>query len=450
MRRDPTAVRPYSCFGDWLGLCALMLCACTLPEVSKYVPPGQEPQLSDAASSMCLASGGCDATATSTLPASTEAGASGMALGTTAGFGASGGDAAAGETSQGAAGTGMTEAAAEPDSGSAAASGCAPNELMCSTGCVPNDARNCGRCGHDCTALPHVSGPVSCSAGSCVIEEGSCAPGWDLCSPDTELGCNVDITQPSHCGNCHTACDASAPLCSEGKCVTGCSSDAPTLCSGSCVNTDSDANACGACDRRCTTNVAHAQPTCRSGECTFTCSSGYTECSGACVDTDSDSDNCGGCGVGCSGGKECRSGSCECSGGLQDCRGECVRPTTVEACGSSCEVCRTNVANASPTCEGGTCSFSCDSGFTACGNSCVDTSSDPENCGRCGRSCPGPRTEPGVAACYSGQCAVDCDSGYGNCGDDCLNTKTDPSHCGLCDEPCPAGWSCANFQCIAP
>jgi hypothetical protein len=33
---------------------------------------------------------------------------------------------------------------------------CAPPNLQCSAGCVPDDVHNCGTCGHDCTDLPHV------------------------------------------------------------------------------------------------------------------------------------------------------------------------------------------------------------------------------------------------------------------------------------------------------
>lgn len=42
---------------------------------------------------------------------------------------------------------------------------------------------------------------------------------------------------------------------------------------------------------------------------------------------------------------------------------------------------------------------SCATGYTQCGSDCVDLTTDPENCGACGRACPA-----GVA-CAGGVCA---------------------------------------------
>jgi hypothetical protein len=49
---------------------------------------------------------------------------------------------------------------------------CGVGGLRCGNSCVADDKENCGACGHDCTALPHVNGPVDCkecnSSGNCV------------------------------------------------------------------------------------------------------------------------------------------------------------------------------------------------------------------------------------------------------------------------------------------
>lgn len=53
---------------------------------------------------------------------------------------------------------------------------------------------------------------------------------------------------------------------------------------------------------------------------------------------------------------------------------------------------------------------------TACGVSCVDVQSDPNNCGVCGRSCVVAHAE---ALCVQGECAMaGCDAGWGDCDGD--------------------------------
>src|SRR5262245_10368502 len=74
--------------------------------------------------------------------------------------------------------------------------------LICDAGCVPNDIHNCGRCGHDCTLLSHVSGSVTCESGRCTFPDSSCASQWAHCNPDPDDGCETDISKTNNCGAC--------------------------------------------------------------------------------------------------------------------------------------------------------------------------------------------------------------------------------------------------------
>ena len=238
-----------------------------------------------------------------------------------------------GETG-GAGDTGSTDAA----EGGGTDGGC--SGLVCSGTCVPSDVHNCGACGHDCTALPHVSGPVSCSpAGACVFPVSSCAPGWTQCLTNPDLGCETNIATTANCGSCGNMCSGNTPVCSGSgstyACASGCPAGDPTLCSGTCVDTTSNPDDCNACGNVCATSVAHAQPTCVKSACSYACNSGYTECSAACVDTTSDDNNCNGCGIKCGGGMHCLSSMCQCTGGLANCGGTCTNTSnTVADCGS--------------------------------------------------------------------------------------------------------------------
>ena len=76
--------------------------------------------------------------------------------------------------------------------------------------------------------------------------------------------------------------------------------------------------------------------------------------------------------------------------------------------------------------------FECDP-LTQCGQHCVETQTDPSNCGGCGRTCFFPNAE---ANCVDGQCQLGvCEIGFFNADVD------DSNGCELADE-CIEGQSC--------
>ena len=404
--------------------------------------------------------------------------------------GDTGADGGSGEDTGSTADTGSGADTAMANDTGAAEAGC--SGLVCSGVCVPDDVHNCGTCGNDCTALPHVSGPVSCSAGQCSFPLSSCAAGWTHCSANVAQGCETNESSTSSCGGCGVVCPSTAPVCSGSgssySCVTGCTAPTPTLCSGTCVNTTSNPSDCSTCGNVCSA-PAHAQATCVSSACGISCNSGFTLCSGACVDTTSDPNNCNGCGLKCTGGEQCVGSACKCPAGTNLCGGSCVADS-VSACGPSCAIC-TSPTNGTTACNGTACVDSCPSSsypaYCSASNSCVNTANDNNNCGSCGHQCTGgescqgsncactagthlcggscssnsstascgatsciacPVPSNGTATCNGTTCGISCNGGYAQCGSSCANTQSDPANCGGCGHNCLAG-GCSLGVCQA-
>jgi hypothetical protein len=158
----------------------------------------------------------------------------------------------------------------------------------------------------------------------------------------------------------------------------------------------------------------------------------FQECSGVCQDVLYDPNNCGWCGNVCpppppnskgksTGAAVCLSGTCGCScdKGLRECvdaKGRCVCVSGPCAC---------TTAN-------------CKSPNTCCNNVCIDTMTDPGNCGGCGKAC---QCGPGfTAVCTSGTCSCQCLPPHTVCpgpnGSICTNTSYDVANCGTCGNVC--------------
>jgi hypothetical protein len=122
-----------------------------------------------------------------------------------------------------------------------------------------------------------------------------------------------------------------------------------------------------------------------------------------------------------------------CPSGQTVCNGTCVNmstdPKNCGKCGNTC---------ASGSCESGVCA-GCPSGQTVCNDTCVNINTDPKNCGKCGNICAS-------GSCENGICAA-CPSGQTVCNDTCVDISTDPNNCGKCGNTCAPGESCLNGVC---
>ena len=178
-------------------------------------------------------------------------------------------------------------------------------------------------------------------------------------------------------------------------------------CDTRCVDSANDPANCGYCGRTCSSGQ-----TCVAGACTTPCADGQTPCGGRCVDTYADAANCGACGRACGAGERCVAGACrppcaahcDCRLGQQCEGGGCVTPLDFSPptppeifrnqCVDTCQCQRFAVSGA--VCTEQMCR--CPGGGVWCDSRCVNTASDPANCGQCGFACA-PST-----LCRNGNC----------------------------------------------
>jgi hypothetical protein len=84
----------------------------------------------------------------------------------------------------------------------------------------------------------------------------------------------------------------------------------------------------------------------------------------------------------------------------------------------------------------------CDPGLAFCNDVCVDTQTDPANCGLCGNACGAGEI------CFAGVCAREHRCGaLVNCNDVCVDLATDAANCGACGNACAADEICFAGQC---
>jgi len=168
-------------------------------------------------------------------------------------------------------------------------------------------------------------------------------------------------------------------------------------------------------------------------DCNPQCAAGYHCDNGACLQDSTGTDGSMG-----DGGGACAQA---CSGLTPHCNagGHCVGCTSDMQCpqGHYCKVQSDTVANCTigcmsdDRCGGGT--------MKCCNMQCVDSGSDPLNCGQCGKACSGMHQS---ATCNNGVCAGGaCDPGWGDCdgnpANGCeANLHVDSNNCTACGMKC--------------
>ncbi|MBM4776909.1 MAG: hypothetical protein GQE15_04325, partial [Archangiaceae bacterium] len=157
-------------------------------------------------------------------------------------------------------------------------------------------------------------------------------------------------------------------------------------CGTMCLDLQTDPNNCGRCGQTCSGAQVCINGTCAvlPSDCTqpgATCGAGFF------CDPIARS-----CRIGCRLNTDCPTGAtcnaamnqCSCPSAQHTCGQTCVSDTAVTSCGTSCNACPPPPANAvANTCAQGSCSFTCNPGFTQQGNACVDIDECLTNNGGC-------------------------------------------------------------------
>jgi hypothetical protein len=135
-------------------------------------------------------------------------------------------------------------------------------------------------------------------------------------------------------------------------------------------------------------------------------------------------------------GGECAGVDCRCADELASCGTTCIDVSSdAQNCGACGQACPTT-----QVCSAGACG--CPTDRLLCGASCIDSSSDDQNCGGCGNACRDSEV------CSSGACV--CPTGQALCGDSCVDQQSDESNCGACGTACSGGQICASGTCECP
>jgi hypothetical protein len=346
-----------------------------------------------------------------------------------------------------------TDVASDPVNCGSCSVGC-PNGATCDGGVCLDDAGALVHCtiGSDCPAgtlcNSHGCSPPTCGSGNryCSGDGGGSCCGAACVDTDTD---------PENCGGCAITCPvALGSTCHNGGCVwpdggaLDCNVDGAS-CSGGFQ--------CGGVGPGCVPPTCELG----QARCAFAgLTPGLGTCCGdVCVDTGSDPLNCLGCGIECpSGYCDNGLGSCLPSPLSQGCAASCGSGTI---CAQGwCVDSRCDSLASAPYClaedgAAGLCCFLQNS--LDPGSACADPSNDPLNCGTCGLVCPAGATCVnglcnGLAACGPGHagsyCDIDAGLSFLCCpGLGCIDTSSDPQNCGACNSSCGIGQTCDAGQC---
>jgi hypothetical protein len=248
-------------------------------------------------------------------------------------------------------------------------------------------------------------------------------------------------------GTCNDAGQCCTAFSGEVACGAGCCNTllGNTCCGSGCVDTQSDNGNCGGCGVVC--SGGHS---CQNGVCA--CPEATTDCGTECVDTTFDNLNCGACGHACGAGQTCIDSTCRCSSSLDTlCNGQCVYlPADDANCGACGHACGAGLVCIASQCV---CS---DVGDALCNGTCIDVVSDRNNCNGCGNVCPagqdcvGARCQAPCGPCeelVNNVCVLKDLAKDTVCNGLCVDTQSDPNNCGGCGTVCPSGVTCTNGNC---
>lgn len=281
-------------------------------------------------------------------------------------------------------------------------------------------------------------------------------------------GCYGDGTTPV------TLTDGGNVVITPPPCVTNtqnCDGDPATGQYGCEVITSTDVKNCGKCYNACR-QVPNSAPVCDAGSCKLSCNVGWADCNGlyddGCETNLANPGSCGGCNKSCSdtiahATSTCSSGSCQfavCDQGWSDCN-----TTTADGCETATSSDPNNCGGCNRTCSGqniasvsctnSRCDGVCKPGYDDCNNDKLtdgcetDKLNDPSNCGGCDVVCP---AFNGTPSCQNGTCAITCNAGFSTCGhpeNGCnINLNGDGQNCGACGNVCDANEKCSGGKCV--
>ena len=293
------------------------------------------------------------------------------------------------------------------NSGECVATSCETGYHLYEGSCEKDDNINCGSHGTACTKdMFEWSETVSCDTGECII-----------ISCDNNHILNGTVCIDKNCTNDATKCMNANTTGKIYKCINN-EWVENRICTdnNSCNDTNTDCGVCINDKVQCAdlsvqtcangawqepiacTEPTNSKASCSEGVCGFKCNSNYHKTAG---------------GDGC-------------------------EINSITDCGASHTVCP-KATNGSAKCStSGVCSLYCNNTTTypdLCSSTCVNLTSDVNNCGSCGNKCT---VTHGTAGCSNGSCvAVSCNSNYHKTADGkgCeINTITD---CGASHTVCP-------------
>ncbi|HEY8076761.1 MAG TPA: hypothetical protein VIF62_21695 [Labilithrix sp.] len=299
-------------------------------------------------------------------------------------------------------------------------------------------------------ALACVVLVVACSLDHADLTNKACPCGDDyvcdttrnLCVQPGALGVDGGIGCGGAGCSCATDTDCSDPdyrRCGPTKTCVGCTQSPDTCPDGSYCTSDLVCTLGCKADADC--KISPASPHCDASrhqcvQCVTT-----TDCSN--MQKCSPSGECvDGCDL--DAGSTCAAGK-SCCGGL--CLDTTTDPLNCGACGTAC-----SAVNGTPKCSGSNCSWTCAAGFAHCSggsNSGCETNvkTSLTHCGSCGTNCTTQVQNANGVACNSGSCTFStCQTNFGNC--DGITSNGCDCACGQVGQICcPPLSACANGKC---